>query len=56
MIKGLFDGTAEWTGIVSTLIFFSVFVIAIIMTILRKKSHVDYMSNLPLEDDENQEN
>ncbi len=51
MFKGLFDNT-EWAGILSTLIFFSVFVIAVIMAITKKKSDVEYMSNLPLDDDE----
>ncbi len=51
MFKGLFDNT-EWAGILSTLIFFTVFVIAVVMAITKKKSDVDYMSNLPLEDDD----
>jgi len=52
MFKGMFDGSS-WAGILSTLIFFIVFVVAIILTILKKKDDVDYMANLPLDKDEN---
>ncbi len=55
MFKGLFNGY-NWAGIVSLLIFFSVFVIATVMVMMRKKSDIDYMANLPLEDDDNPEN
>ncbi len=50
MFKGMFNGT-DWAGILSMLIFFMVFVVAIVMTILKKKGDVDYMANLPLDDD-----
>lgn len=52
MFKGMFDGSS-WAGILSMLIFFIVFVVAIILTILKKKDDVDYMANLPLDEDEN---
>ncbi len=54
MFKGMFNGT-DWAGILSMLIFFMVFVVAIVMTILKKKSDVDYMANLPLDEDVNLE-
>ncbi|GEM_PF-7118901 len=51
MFKGMFD-IHQWAGIISTLIFFSVFAIAMWMVFLKKKSEMDYMANLPLEDDD----
>jgi len=52
MFKGMFNGS-DWAGILSMLIFFTVFVVAIILAILKKKSDVDYMANMPLDDDDN---
>ena len=54
MFKGMFNGT-DWAGILSMLIFFTVFLVAIVMTILKKKSDVDYMARMPLDDDDNLE-
>ena len=51
MFKGFSEGL-EWTGIASTLIFLTVFIIAIVMVVLKRKKDVDYMANLPLEDNE----
>lgn len=50
MFKGMFNDNS-WAGILSLLIFFSVFIIAVVMVMLKKKSDVDYMAHLPLEDD-----
>ena len=52
MFKGMFDGS-DWAGILSTLIFFSVFLVAIVLALLKKKSDVDYMAHMPLDDDDN---
>ena len=51
MFKGLFDNV-QWAGILSLLIFFGVFVIAMVFVALKKKTEMDYMSKLPLQDDD----
>lgn len=40
----------DWFGLASTVVFFAVFVLVVVLIIRAKKSHVDHMSNLPLED------
>jgi hypothetical protein len=40
----------QWFGIITLLLFFGTFCLAIIRTILAKKKSVQYMANLPLED------
>lgn len=51
MFKGMFNDSSFY-GVLSLLIFFTVFVIAMIMVVLKKKSDVEYMANLPLDDNE----
>jgi len=51
MFKGMFNGT-DWAAILSTLIFFTVFVIAIILALTKKKSDVDYLARMPLDDED----
>lgn len=51
MFKGMFNDS-NWAGILSLLIFFSVFIIAVVMTLMKRKSDVDYMAHLPLDDDD----
>lgn len=40
----------QWFGIITLLLFFGTFCLAILRTLLTKKKQVEYMANLPLED------
>jgi len=40
----------QWFAIVTLLLFFGTFCLAIIRTVLTKKKQIQYMANLPLED------
>jgi len=55
MFKGMFNGS-NWAGIVSLLIFFSVFVIAMVMVFMKKESDIEHLSHLPLDDEDTSEN
>jgi hypothetical protein len=40
----------QWFGIITLLLFFGTFCLAILNTLLSKKKQVEYMAKLPLED------
>lgn len=48
--KILETADVNWFGLASTMVFFTVFVLVLVLIVRAKKSHVDRMSNLPLED------
>ncbi|MDX1684710.1 MAG: hypothetical protein R3275_05690 [Saprospiraceae bacterium] len=49
-------GDIDWMALLPLLIFVAFFIVILVLTITRKKSHIRHMKELPFEDDPKKEN